>query len=117
MLGRDGASVTSRPEPVCEGIGYISSWLVSTASWPSHLARALFNLLIPSVVSVSEPVTMPVSSHVHADGRADPQAYHSAFNDDPAVRQVGNMALLPINTKIRGPAPIAGMCCIAVKRI
>ena len=36
------------------------------------------------------------------------QAYHSSFNDDPSVRQVGNTALLPINTKIRGPAPIAG---------
>ncbi|KAK1921697.1 actin-related protein 2/3 complex subunit 3 [Papiliotrema laurentii] len=34
-------------------------------------------------------------------------AYHSSFNDDTSVRQVGNMALLPINTKIRGPAPIA----------
>jgi len=35
------------------------------------------------------------------------QAYHSVFNEDPSVRQVGNMALLPINTKIRGPGPIA----------
>ncbi|GFZ47895.1 Actin-related protein 2/3 complex subunit 3 [Saitozyma sp. JCM 24511] len=35
-------------------------------------------------------------------------AYHSAFNGDPSVRQVGNTAVLPINTKIRGPAPIAG---------
>ncbi|OCF77096.1 arp2/3 complex 21 kDa subunit [Kwoniella mangroviensis CBS 8886] len=34
-------------------------------------------------------------------------AYHSVFNDDTSVRQVGNMALLPINTKIRGPAPLA----------
>ncbi|KAK4686854.1 actin related protein 2/3 complex, subunit 3, partial [Tremellales sp. Uapishka_1] len=34
-------------------------------------------------------------------------AYHSSFNDDPAARLVGNMALLPIHTKIRGPAPIA----------
>jgi len=33
-------------------------------------------------------------------------AYHSSFNDDPSVRQVGNMAILPINTKIRGPAPL-----------
>lgn len=35
------------------------------------------------------------------------QAYHSAFNDDPSVRQVGNTAILPISTKMRGPAPIA----------
>ena len=83
---------------------------------PSPTARALFNLLISTVVSVPELVTMPVSSCVHTNGRADAQAYHSAFNDDPAVRQVGNMALLPINTKIRGPAPIACTCCIAVKR-
>ncbi|KAL7419322.1 subunit of the Arp2/3 complex [Cryptotrichosporon argae] len=34
-------------------------------------------------------------------------AYHSAFNDDPSVRQVGNTAVLPIHTKLRGPAPLA----------
>ncbi|KAJ7572334.1 actin-related protein 2/3 complex subunit 3 [Mycena floridula] len=34
-------------------------------------------------------------------------AYHSSFNEEPDVRQVGNMAILPIKTKIRGPAPIA----------
>ncbi|KAF9504010.1 hypothetical protein BS47DRAFT_1378361 [Hydnum rufescens UP504] len=33
-------------------------------------------------------------------------AYHSAFNDDPDVRFVGNMSLLPIKTRIRGPAPL-----------
>jgi len=32
-------------------------------------------------------------------------AYHSAFNDAPDVRQVGNMSVLPIKTRIRGPAP------------
>ncbi|KAF8213830.1 ARP2 3 complex 21 kDa subunit [Mycena galopus ATCC 62051] len=34
-------------------------------------------------------------------------AYHSSFNEEPDVRQAGNMAILPIKTKIRGPAPIA----------
>jgi len=34
-------------------------------------------------------------------------AYHSALNEEPDVRQVGNMAILPIKTKIRGPAPPA----------
>lgn len=34
-------------------------------------------------------------------------AYHSAFNADTSVRQIGNMAVLPISTKVRGPAPIA----------
>jgi len=34
-------------------------------------------------------------------------AYHSAFNEEPDVRQVGNMSVLPIKTKIRGPAPLA----------
>jgi len=33
-------------------------------------------------------------------------AYHSSFNEEPDVRLAGNMALLPIKTKIRGPAPI-----------
>ncbi|KAJ3027623.1 subunit of the Arp2/3 complex [Rhizophlyctis rosea] len=31
-------------------------------------------------------------------------AYHSAFNEGE-FRSIGNMALLPIKTKIRGPAP------------
>ncbi|KAG8921917.1 subunit of the Arp2/3 complex [Tulasnella sp. 419] len=34
-------------------------------------------------------------------------AYHSAFNDEPDVRQVGNLAILPIRTRIRGPSPLA----------
>ncbi|KAH0587839.1 Actin-related protein 2/3 complex subunit 3 [Termitomyces sp. J132] len=32
-------------------------------------------------------------------------AYHSSFNDEPDVRQVGNLSILPIKTRIRGPAP------------
>lgn len=32
-------------------------------------------------------------------------AYHSAFNDSKQYNTVGNMALLPIRTRIRGPAP------------
>ncbi|KAG7096695.1 hypothetical protein E1B28_004109 [Marasmius oreades] len=34
-------------------------------------------------------------------------AYHSSFNEVSDVRQVGNMSILPIKTKIRGPSPIA----------
>ncbi|OBZ76048.1 Actin-related protein 2/3 complex subunit 3 [Grifola frondosa] len=34
-------------------------------------------------------------------------AYHSSFNEEPDVREVGNMSVLPIKTKIRGPAPVA----------
>jgi len=34
-------------------------------------------------------------------------AYHSSLNEEPDLRQVGNMALLPIKTRIRGPAPSA----------
>ncbi|KAF7965188.1 hypothetical protein HWV62_10421 [Athelia sp. TMB] len=34
-------------------------------------------------------------------------AYHSALNEEPDTRQVGNMGILPIKTKIRGPAPLA----------
>ncbi|KAJ8076369.1 subunit of the Arp2/3 complex [Marasmius sp. AFHP31] len=34
-------------------------------------------------------------------------AYHSSFNELPDIRQVGNMAILPIKTRIRGPSPIA----------
>ncbi|KAG8839879.1 subunit of the Arp2/3 complex [Serendipita sp. 400] len=34
-------------------------------------------------------------------------AYHSSFNEEPDVRFVGNLSLLPFKSKIRGPAPIA----------
>jgi len=33
-------------------------------------------------------------------------AYHSSLNNDAHIQLIGNMAVLPINTKIRGPAPI-----------
>ncbi|CDO73748.1 hypothetical protein BN946_scf185015.g76 [Trametes cinnabarina] len=32
-------------------------------------------------------------------------AYHSSFNEYPDMRVVGNLAILPIKTKFRGPAP------------
>jgi len=34
-------------------------------------------------------------------------AYHSSFNEEPDVRQVGNMSILPIKTKFRGVATLA----------
>jgi actin related protein 2/3 complex subunit 3 len=34
-------------------------------------------------------------------------AYHSALNEESDVRQIGNMSILPIRTRIRGPAPVA----------
>ncbi|KAI8903568.1 actin-related protein 2/3 complex subunit 3, partial [Gorgonomyces haynaldii] len=34
-------------------------------------------------------------------------AYHSQYNDDPNIRSVGNIALLPIKSKIRGLLPPA----------
>ncbi|KAL9713202.1 subunit of the Arp2/3 complex [Leucoagaricus gongylophorus] len=33
-------------------------------------------------------------------------AYHSTLNEVPDVRQIGNLAVLPFRTRIRGPAPI-----------
>ncbi|KZP00162.1 ARP2/3 complex 21 kDa subunit [Calocera viscosa TUFC12733] len=33
-------------------------------------------------------------------------AYHSAFNEEPDVRTIGNTAILPVKTRIRGPAPL-----------
>lgn len=32
-------------------------------------------------------------------------AYHSAYNGATEYREVGNMALLPLRTRTRGPAP------------
>lgn len=34
------------------------------------------------------------------------QAYHSSLNESEDARQVGNVSILPIKTKIRGPAPV-----------
>ncbi|CAG8487304.1 229_t:CDS:2 [Paraglomus brasilianum] len=34
-------------------------------------------------------------------------AYHSQFNSETSYRTVGNMVLLPIRTRVRGPAPQA----------
>jgi len=34
-------------------------------------------------------------------------AYHSAFNEDPDMRLVGNVSILSIKSKIRGPAALA----------
>lgn len=38
------------------------------------------------------------------------QAYHSSLNEVPDARQVGNISILPIRTRIRGPAPIGSRC-------
>jgi actin related protein 2/3 complex subunit 3 len=37
------------------------------------------------------------------------QAYHSALNEEPDIRQVGNLGIYPIKTRLRGPAPVAGI--------
>ncbi|KAJ3722590.1 ARP2/3 complex 21 kDa subunit [Lentinula raphanica] len=34
-------------------------------------------------------------------------AYHSSLNEEPDVRQIGNMSILPIKTRYRGVAPLA----------
>ncbi|KAH8988522.1 ARP2 3 complex 21 kDa subunit [Lactarius akahatsu] len=34
-------------------------------------------------------------------------AYHSALNEEPDIRQVGNVGIYPIKTRLRGPAPVA----------
>jgi len=41
-----------------------------------------------------------------ASSHGDYQAYHSALNEALDARQVGNMSILPIKTRIRGPAPV-----------
>lgn len=37
------------------------------------------------------------------------QAYHSAFNEEEDMRLIGNVALLPIKSRIRGSAPIGAL--------
>lgn len=37
-----------------------------------------------------------------------PQAYHSAYNESTEYNVMGNMAILPLRTRIRGPAPSLG---------
>lgn len=41
-------------------------------------------------------------SHV---SRTTMPAYHSNYNDEPNVRQIASVSLLPLNTRSRGPAP------------
>jgi len=36
-------------------------------------------------------------------------AYHSSYNDELNVRQVAGAAILPLNSKSRGPAPLPGV--------
>ncbi|KOS16063.1 arp2 3 complex 21 kda subunit [Malassezia pachydermatis] len=33
-------------------------------------------------------------------------AYHSSYNDEPNVRQIAGVSILPLNARSRGPAPI-----------
>ena len=32
-------------------------------------------------------------------------AYHSSYNEEPNVRQIASISILPLNTRSRGPAP------------
>lgn len=55
---------------------------------------------------------MPVSSKTRRDVQhilTCTQAYHSALNEEPDIRQVGNLGIYPIKTRLRGPAPVAGI--------
>ena len=49
--------------------------------------------------------TKPPALTPHPARHPSAQAYHSAYNQESDVRLVGSMSLLPIRTKIRGPAP------------
>lgn len=52
---------------------------------------------------------MPLTSgQPHLDPIKREQAYHSSYNEDPQYNVVGNMAVLPVNTRVRGPAPSLG---------
>ena len=85
-------------------------------STPKHLPHLQVDSLILRADAM--PVSLqllPIENRRRARGGRGTsidsgQAYHSAFNADPSVRQIGNMAVLPISTKIRGPAPIACTC-------
>ncbi|KAG5456045.1 MAG: actin-related protein 2/3 complex subunit 3, partial [Olpidium bornovanus] len=48
--------------------------------------------------------------------RSHSQAYHSSYLDFPA-RSLGNFALLPLKSKIRGPAPQGGATFFAIPRL
>lgn len=46
---------------------------------------------------------MPVFPLISLDTDDVPQAYHSSFLSETDAREVGNIALLPFNTRFRGP--------------
>lgn len=37
-------------------------------------------------------------------------AYHSSYNEEPNVRQIASISILPLYTRSRGPAPPPGTC-------
>lgn len=43
-------------------------------------------------------------------------AYHSSYNDEPNVRQVAGMSILPLHARTRGPAPMPGTCLDVLTR-
>lgn len=65
-----------------------------------HHARASWK-------SISQTITLSIIE----------QAYHSTLNEVPDVRQVGNLAVLPFRTRIRGPAPIGILPIWVLSRI
>ena len=97
----------------------------------SHGRNLPFGIVRPPVAiarlrGLHSQLTRPIdhhastpSSRLHAGIMLTfyPQAYHSAFNEDPDVRQVGNMAVLPIKTKFRGPAPLGMHALLSILNI
>lgn len=58
---------------------------------------------------VSQIQSEELSSHLaHLTLALSSQAYHSAYNDEPDARLLGSMTMLPLRTKVRGPAPPPG---------
>ena len=51
------------------------------------------------------PVSSPEMLHISNRSVTGAQAYHSAFNEVTDVRQVGNLAILPLKTARSGAAP------------
>ena len=52
------------------------------------------------------PVSKPWLTTATVTINFNVQAYHSSLNEVEDARQVGNIYILPIKTKVRGPAPV-----------
>lgn len=97
----------------------LSPTLLDRLSWAQLLADKMPVSSPPCCCSAATPALQQPSLPLHAvradvedplpPGSVFPQAYHSSYNDATEYSVAGNTAILPLRTRIRGPAPSLGV--------